>query len=182
MAILVIGFAAAVLMLIAELTPLYSVKSIEASCKDFTGATAQDLCETTGSEQHSNGLFLIAFLTLGMAVAAGPWHSRPAAIALVIVGVVVLGIALIGDVPDTDVPGFFKENFEEGKTVRESGLYLEMLGGVLAILAGVLRLSPLERPPPPEPRPRDRPPEQSERKPPERPQRERRKRPRPADA
>ncbi len=179
--VLVVGIAAGVLMLIAEFTPLFSVEVVTASCSDLARPELRDTCETTGGEQHSYALLLIALLTVAMAFGAGPGHSRPAAAALVVAGGAVLIIAIFGDMPDSDQTGAIGSNFDQAHSVREPGLYLEMLGGVLAILAGVLRLSPLGRPPPPEePRERDRP-RRPERKPPERPQRER-KRPRPADA
>jgi hypothetical protein len=75
-----------------------------------------------------------------MAVGAGLGGSRPAAIALVGAGALVLGVALIGDLPDTSSTGQVGQNFDEAEASAGPALWLEIVGGVLAVAAGGLRL------------------------------------------
>ena len=54
-----------------------------------------DDCEQTGFERHSVALLLLGLLTFVMGSGAAFGRSRPAAVALIAIGVVVLGLALL---------------------------------------------------------------------------------------
>ena len=141
MAVLVLGVAAALLVVLAEVTNLVVVDVTGAGCADAVAdPELADGCEITGGEQHSFALVPIALLIGVMAVGAGLGASRPAAVALVVAGVLVLGVALIGDLPDTSSTGQVGQNFDEAEASPGPALWLELVGGVLAVAAGGLRL------------------------------------------
>ncbi len=141
MAVLVLGVAAALLVVLAEVTNLVVVDVTGAGCADAVAdPELADGCEITGGEQHSFALVPVALLIGVMAVGAGLGGSRPAAVALVVAGLLVLGVALIGDLPDTSSTGQVGQNFDEAEASPGPALWLELAGGALAVAAGALRL------------------------------------------
>ena len=136
---LLLGVLAAVLMVAAELSTYRSIEVVTASCEELTRGLEGD-CKTTGGEQHNYALVLVALGTLAMAWGAGPGRSRPAAWALVFLGILVLGIALLGDLPDTDVTGAVGRNFDQAKGEAGAAVTLEIVAALLALGAGGLRL------------------------------------------
>ena len=141
MAVLVLGVAAALLVVLAEVTNLVVVDVTGAGCEDAVAdPELADGCEITGGEQHSFALVPIALLMGVMAVGAGLGGSRPAAVALLVGGLLVLGVALIGDLPDTSSTGQVGQNFDEAEASAGPALWFELVGGVLAVAAGGLRL------------------------------------------
>jgi len=139
--ILALGIAAAILLVLTEVTTLYEIEVETASCSDLADPDQADKCETTGGEQHSFALIPVALLVVVMAVGAGLGGSRPAGIALVAAGIIVLAFALIADLPDTTETGEIGSNFASAEAVKGTGFWLEIGGGVLALLAGSLRLA-----------------------------------------
>ena len=141
MAVLALGVAAALLVILAEVTNLVVVDVTGAGCADAVAdPELADGCEITGGEQHSFALVPVALLMGVMAVGAGLGGSRPAAVALVVAGLLVLGVALIGDLPDTSSTGQVGQNFDEAEASPGPALWLELVGGMLALAAGGLRL------------------------------------------
>ena len=141
MAVLVLGVAAALLVVLAEVTNLVVVDVTGAGCEDAVAdPELADGCEITGGEQHSFALVPIALLMGVMAVGAGLGGSRPAAVALLVGGLLVLGVALIGDLPDTSSTGQVGQNFDDAEASAGPALWFELVGGVLAVAAGGLRL------------------------------------------
>jgi hypothetical protein len=138
--VLLLGAAGGVALFAAELSTLYEIEVQEASCEDFATPGDRDECLTKGIEQHSGALIVLGLLALPMALAAGAARSRPAAIALLAIGVVVLAIALIGDLPDIDETGQIGITFEEAKAEYRIGLVLELVGAGLCAAAGALAL------------------------------------------
>jgi hypothetical protein len=53
---------------------------------------------------------------------------------------VVVAIALLGDLPDARSEGIIGVRYEAAKSSPELGFWLELAGGALAVVAGVLRL------------------------------------------
>ena len=146
--VLALGVAGAILLVAAELTNLVVVDVAGAGCEDAVADRAQaEDCEITGGEQHSWALAIVAAFAALMAVGAGLGGSRPAGAALVVAGAVVLGIALIGDLPDTSSAGQVAGNFEDAEADAGPALWLELAGGGLTLLAGLLRLLARGRPP-----------------------------------
>jgi hypothetical protein len=139
-AVLVLGTIAGALLVVAEFSTLFSVKVLTATCEDLADPRLADTCVTKGSEQHSYALVVLGVLAIVMAWGAGAGRSVPAAWALAAVGVVVLAIALIGDFPDSGKTGAVGQSFSEARAEKATGIWLELIGGVLALGAGLMRL------------------------------------------
>jgi hypothetical protein len=136
------GIMAAVLMVLADFLPIVSVDVASGSCEviNDTNPELADGCEQSGFERHGPALVLLALVVATMAWGAGLGGSRPAAAALVLVGVVVLAIGLLIDLPVTDDTGAIGPRFEGARAQAEIGFTLELAAGVLAAVAGAARL------------------------------------------
>jgi hypothetical protein len=144
--VLLLGVAAALLMVLTEVSNLFEIHVDTATCKDLADPELADSCEQSGGEQHSYALLPLALLTALMAVGGGLGGSRPAGIALLGAGIVVLVITLIGDLPDTNESGEIGTSFTSAEAVRGSGFWFELVAGLLATAAGALRLAWRRRP------------------------------------
>ena len=71
---------------------------------------------------------------------AGIGRSRPAAVALVALGLFVLAWSLLVDLPVTDDTGALGSSFEGASGQAGIGLTLEIVAGLAAIAAGAIRL------------------------------------------
>jgi hypothetical protein len=140
LAVLALGLTAGLLMLIAELSTIWSVDVVTASCSDLADPSLADACVRKGYEAHLFALIVLGLLVLVMTWGAARGASRPAALALVAIGAVVLAIALIGDASKVDETGRIGQNFDEAEANPGAGFYLEIAGGILAVLAGGLAL------------------------------------------
>ncbi len=138
--ILTLGLAAALLLVLAEVTTLFSIEVDTATCSALADPDLADRCDTTGGEQHSFALVPIAVLVAVMAVGAGLGGSRPAGMALIGAGVLVLVITLAFDLPDTTKTGEVGSTFASAEAVKGPAFWFELVAGVLAVAAGVLRL------------------------------------------
>jgi len=140
-AALVAVIASAVLLVLTEFSTLISVDvGTGPPCEDVVAASQRDGCKTTGAEQHSYALLLLAALLVIIAWPAAIIRSRVGATALLVVGVVVLAIALLGDLPDTAVEGAIGNFYTEAKTSRGPAITYEIAAGALAVLGGLLGL------------------------------------------
>jgi hypothetical protein len=95
----------------------------------------------TGADRHSYALLLLAVLALVMTYGAAANRSRPAMVALVVLGLIAVGIALIGDAPHLHDVGVYGLRFDEAAASAQVGFYTETLGAVLLVVAGVMLLS-----------------------------------------
>jgi hypothetical protein len=129
-------------MLLTEITTVISVDVAVGSCGSIydTNPDLADDCQQVGFERHSLALVLLGLLTLAMGSGAAFGRSRPAAVALVGIGVVVLGIALLGDLPASDETGLIGRRYAAAEATAGPGLWLELVAGVLAVCAGALRV------------------------------------------
>ena len=75
-----------------------------------------------------------------MGVGAGFGRSRPAALALIAIGVVVLGITLLVDLPASDDTGLIGRRYAAAEAAPGPGLWFELAAGGLAVCAGALRV------------------------------------------
>jgi hypothetical protein len=91
----------------------------------------------SGWDRHGPALLIVAAFAAVM-VAGALRGSRPAAIALAVLGLVALGIAVVGDVPDLNETGFIGEVYEDAAAGPSAGFYLETLGGVLLLASGAI--------------------------------------------
>jgi hypothetical protein len=134
--------AAAVLLVVTEFTAVATVDVASGSCEVIqdTDPELADRCELSGLERNGGAFLMLAALILVMAWGAGPGRSTPAAVALVAVGVLVVGWALLVDLPVTDDTGALGRNFEGATAAAGPGLTVEIIGGALALGAGLLAL------------------------------------------
>ena len=139
--VLTLAVIGAILIVVAELSTIVRVDVLTAgTCEEIADPKVRDACDAGGLEQHGGAFILLGAVALAMAWGAGRGASRPAAAALVAIGAVVLAFSLIRDVPKTDDTGLVGLQYEEAEAKPGTGLYLELAGGVLLVLAGVVRL------------------------------------------
>lgn len=136
--LLAAGVIAAVLMVATEFTTLRSVQVLTASCSDLADPELRSSCVTKGGEEHSYALVLLGVVAAAMTWGAFAGGSRPAAFALAAIGLAVLAIALATDLPDAGSTGVLGERFEEANAKAGPGLFMEIVGGALAFVAGVV--------------------------------------------
>ena len=136
------GMLAALLLVLADFLPIVSVDVAGGSCEviNDTSPALADACEQSGFERHGPALVLLALVLAAMAWGAGLGGSRPAAAALLVVGLVVLVIALLIDLPVTDDTGAIGPRFDGAEARAEIGFTLELAAGALAAVAGAARL------------------------------------------
>ena len=129
-------------MLLAEVTTVISVELRSTSCEGIydTNPSLADDCNQVGFERHSVALLLLGLLTFVMGSGAAFGRSRPAAFALIAIGVVVLGLAFAVDLPASDDTGVIGQDYAAAHASAGIGLWFEVVGGALAVLAGVLRV------------------------------------------
>ncbi|MFN2616798.1 MAG: hypothetical protein ABR581_06700 [Thermoleophilaceae bacterium] len=138
-----VGGVGALLILISEFSTIAAVDVAHGSCKvinDSNPALA-DRCALSGFERHGGAFLLLGLVALVMAWGAGSGRSRPAAMALIAAGVIVLGFALFSDLPQTGETGAIGRDFADATASPGAGFYMEIVGAVLIIVAGGLRLS-----------------------------------------
>ena len=138
----VAAFLGGALMLLTEVTTVISVDLRNTSCEviyDSNAALADD-CSQTGLERSSVALLLLGLLTFAMGWGAAFGGSRPAALALIAIGVVVIGITLLGDLPASDDTGLIGRDYDQAEASAGIGLWFELVGGLLAVVAGLLRV------------------------------------------
>jgi hypothetical protein len=139
--VLFLALAAGLLLIAAELVPVYTVDIAGMrSCEATALADQAENCAPLGGERHAFALVLLGVFTLAMAWGASAGRSRPAGAALVAVGALVLLIALVRDLPDALAEGALGAAYEDAKAVPGLGLWFELVAGVLALVAGGLRL------------------------------------------
>jgi hypothetical protein len=141
-AVAVAALLAGVLMLLAEVTTVISVDLKNTSCEVIydSNPSLADNCSQTGFERSSVALLLLGLLTFVMGWGAAFGGSRPAALALIAIGVVVLGITLLGDLPASDDTGLIGRDYAEATASAGIGLWFELFGGILAVVAGLTRV------------------------------------------
>lgn len=137
LAVLALGSVAGIMMVIADFSPVYSIEVNGLPCEPAEPELA-DQCAPTGGDRHSYALLVLGVFAVLMAWGAGVGRSLPAAIALGACGAAVLAIALIGDLPDVNETGAIGVRFEQAAASPSSGFWLALLGGALAVGAGVL--------------------------------------------
>ena len=138
----VAALLAGALMLLTEVTTVISVDLKNTSCEVIYDSNPRlaDNCSQTGIDRSSVALLLLGLLTFVMGFGAAVGRSRPAALALIGIGVVVLGITLLRDLPASDDTGLIGRDYAEATASAGIGLWLELIGGILAVVAGLIRV------------------------------------------
>ena len=129
-------------MMLTEVTTVISVDLKNTSCEVIYDSSPNlaDNCSQVGFERHSVALLLLGLLTIAMGSGAAFGRSRPAAVALIIIGALVLALALALDLPDSNDTGVIGRDYAQAEASAGIGLWFEVLGGALAVLAGLLRV------------------------------------------
>jgi hypothetical protein len=142
-AVVAIGAVAGLLMVATEFSTVTWVDVADQSCEVINDANPglADRCKLSGFERHGGALLLIGAFAILMAWGAGIGASRAAAMALIAIGLVVLGVGLLRDLPESGKTGAIGPRFAGAEGRKGTGLYLELVGGVLAVAAGGLRLA-----------------------------------------
>jgi hypothetical protein len=120
-----VALAGAILLVVAELSPLLSVRA---------GAVVLKTVRT--GSHHSWAGLVIAAAAVVFALGAARTGARPALLALLLLGLLSLGIALAVDLPDVHKTGVVGQEFEAAAAHARAGLYLETLGAALLVVAG----------------------------------------------
>jgi hypothetical protein len=135
-----LAVAGAIALLAAEPLALIRVQ---------TAAQHRVALTVSAGSHHSYALVPIAVLAILLAwTLPRPAALRPAAVALVLLGLAALGIALLADLPDihrTGVVGRAATGLHDAHTIAGAGLYVETLGAILLLAAGVVALLPAVR-------------------------------------
>jgi hypothetical protein len=143
LALTVAGVIAGLLLAVTEFTTIASVDVANGSCEvinDSDRALA-DRCSLSGFERHGGAFILLGLMTAAMAWGAGVGRSRPAGVALLAIGALVIALALALDLPQTNKTGAIGRNFEGAEAKAGTGLYLELVAGVLAAGVGIATLA-----------------------------------------
>jgi len=126
---------------VAELSTIVRVDVLTTgTCEEIADPKVRDACDAGGFEQHGGAFILLGVAALAMTWGAARGASRPAASALVAIGVVVVAFSLIRDVPKVNDTGLVGLQYEKAEAKPGSGLYLELGGAGLLMLAGLMRL------------------------------------------
>lgn len=138
--VLLLGLAGGVLLALTEFLPILRVEVNGLPCPaDFT--VVED-CEQTGADRHSYGLILLGLLAVVMSFGAAIGRSLPAMLALAVVGLVGIGIAILADLQHVDETGLvLTSKVEEGEANPAGGLWTELAGGALALVAALVALA-----------------------------------------
>jgi len=128
----------------AEFSTISYVTVVTATCEDLADPRLADRCRLEGSERHSWAFALLGVFAMLMAWGAAIGRSRPAAVALVLVGVVMLGLGFARDVGQSTKTGLIGEAYE-ATAHRGAGLWLELAAGLLMVGVGVGSLLHLRR-------------------------------------
>jgi hypothetical protein len=120
------------LMIVAEFATLFGVHT----------ETSQDPIKTvTAGSHHAYALIPIALLATALAAGVMRDGSRPALLAIGLLGIVALLIALMIDLPDataTGLAGSGADHYVTASARPSAGMYLETLGAaILVITCGV---------------------------------------------
>ena len=138
-AVLGVGLAAAVLMIATEFSTIQSISIGESTC-GAADPEVQDVCSTDGGDQHGYALLVLGLLSVLMTVGAVLGRSRPAALALLVIGAVVLAVALLLDAPTLNDTRGLEARYNDVSAHTGGGFRLELIAGALALAAGVLAL------------------------------------------
>jgi hypothetical protein len=145
-AVRVLAVAGALLLVGSQFATVISVDVASGSCETLndTDPTLAERCVQSGFERHGPAFALLAVAILAMALWAD--RSRPAALGLLALGAVAVAIALLGDLPASRETGVIGRNYAGAEGQAGAGLWLEAVGGALAVAAGAVALLPAAQP------------------------------------
>jgi hypothetical protein len=140
LAVLILGLAGAVLLVVAELSSVVTINVDMGTCPELADPEVREACEVDGFEQHGGALILLGVASAVMTLGAARGRSRPAALALLMIAAVVLAFALLRDLPKAGETGLVGIRYEQAEAMAGTGLYLEIVGAVALAVAGLATL------------------------------------------
>jgi hypothetical protein len=140
LAILVLGAGGGLVLIVSDFLTLYHVDVVTASCSDLASPNLRDACSTSAGGHHGYALAVLGAIAVVMAWGAAVGASRPAGIALLVLGLVSLVIVLAVDLPDIHKTGIVGDQFSSAKANPGAGFWLEIVGAALVAGAGLLRV------------------------------------------
>lgn len=135
-AILLFGFASSVLLFLTELTRL-SYRTIGIGACD-SRVQNPGVCVTDGGDAHHHVFWILAATVLVFSFGAAVGGSRPAGAAVAACGVAVLVVAVAIDLPKLDDLRGLDATYTQVAAHTGSAFWMELVGGALAVAAGVL--------------------------------------------
>lgn len=122
------GLLGALLLVVAEFTSLFEVRVGSTTIRTIATGTHQGYA-----------LVPIALLGAALAAAVSRSGSRPALLALGLLGLIALLIAVLGDLPDARATGLVIRGgrYVSASSTPSAGLYLETLGAVTLMITSV---------------------------------------------
>lgn len=135
----VVGMVGAAFLIVSEFLPITHVRAITVILPHS---------ERTGFDQNSGAMLLLGLVALPLLYGAARAGSRPAMVAVGVIGVIALLIAVFGDLPDVTKAGtVFTERYEDAVAQKQIAWWLEAAGAVMLVLsAGLLFLTDLGKP------------------------------------
>jgi hypothetical protein len=136
------GLLGALLLVVAEFTTLFEVR---------TALSPVPVKSVSTGSHHAYALVPVAILAVLLAFGAWRQGSRPALVALGMLGLSTLVLALAADLPDAHATGLIAAgsgHYADAGSTPQAGLYMETLGAAVLIVTaglGVLLGSPAPR-------------------------------------
>jgi hypothetical protein len=133
----------ALILVIAEFTTLFELK---------TGAAGTTVRSIGTGSHHAYALVPVALLVALLAFGVWRVGSRPALLAIGVLGVLALLIGLLGDLPDAHKSGLIAtagHHYATAAATPSAGLYMETLGAVVLVITSVCGFLVLGPPIPP---------------------------------
>src|SRR5436190_543965 len=122
-----------ILLVIAEFSKVVYITVVTATCQDLAEGSLKDQCVKSGFTRHHGALIAVAIFLLLMAFGAAVGRSRPAALAMIVLGLVPIGIWFFGDRHQVGKTGAIGADFSQAKSHAGMAIPLELIGGGLAI-------------------------------------------------
>jgi hypothetical protein len=135
-----VGFVGAALLILSEFATVTHVEVITVVLPNSA---------RTGFDQNSGAMLILGLVALPMLYGAARAGSRPAMLAVAVIGLIAFLIAILGDLPDVTQAGLiFRQRYEDAKAQPQIGFYFEVAGAVLLFLsAGLMFLSGMSETP-----------------------------------
>jgi len=127
----VLLLAALAALVAAEFSTLREIKAVTVVPEGGT---------TSGGSHHGYALLVIAVAAAVMAFGALRGDSRPAALAVVALGLAALLIVLVIDLPSLDDTGLIGRTYDLAEARPSTGFWLELAGAIALVAGGLLLL------------------------------------------
>ena len=121
----------ALCLIVAEFLTLREIKAV-------TAVPAGGI--TKGGAHHGYALAVVGIASVPMALGAARGGSRPAAIAVTVLGLVALVIVLVFDLPALNEEGLIGRTYDQAKAHPGPGFWLELVGALGLVGGGLAML------------------------------------------